>query len=975
MTSEVQPKTKIKASDINQLVNAVNNPQISVVGQGMRSSSIGGAMTISQDTPLKGDANAALPQLFSIKAGPSKKWMQKDASGKVYPSLYVYLGPSPAMALETVNINDNLIADGDHPHIFMYFNLSDPQSWKTHAYPIDQLTGEPAAQPFDPIPDTLPDMRGCMVDSTDNSLDGWYELPTSPLNAMPIWACCFLTFGEIPVLAFCTVDEIKTPITNSNSLSTVEMSSFEPDLSDLGTKLAALNSNLKMYGGLIGSPIKMYDLNPYSTDDLDHKFDQNGKVNAGYDWITLYSASNGLTFSNTSDKAATSFKPFCTGKKGSNGQWIYGFYLSMPYPKKSPGAYPGGSNPYGRVSGAVINQDIVEEGGSKVTVITLSQFETLGNNAPIRLVCYEGHEKEVVGQNVTMTITTPDEEPPLTSKGSLLGLTIIPDEDWDVENDGLVLMLEPVILSCTNSTVYMPKVYNSNATVFRLGAWNFVNSPPYVRACTVFPCGATGSLSFSNMGNVPHFTGDGVYMKYGLLTPPYESTSLLSLVKPVPPDCALHPTLEQIQNAMLLPSTYFDVAPGFGSNQFASIMYGVSEDNWSPDNGETWESDMHVYETNFIELYGFNSFYIDQKVNFYPEAAVEGIEVIGTGSTVRKDFDFVIRKRCELGGDESEGANIAYVRGFMPDSILDEANTKYRSIMFSDGVLEKDDVAHNALTLYGFPDFLAMPVYFNEDCKKLSQGYGVADDPQNLNVLARWWDGQEREINYLDLDFSWIINNITALNEAIGRVPDPSGSGGGISDIEPRLEELERITDEDTGRFWVRGRGSDVNYGSSIGNNGGTMVIDLTASTLKGAWIAESDFTVKGDIKAEDKIDFTQGPITIVDQTLGTFESHLSALDTYSTATQQFGSIDYGHITNTPQALDQYASQVASELQALHSLILAQEQAIQSLQSVVIQQQTDIQTMQGAIQQLQTDIATMQGQIANHEQRLQNGGL
>ena len=335
MTSEVQPKTKIKASDINQLVNAVNNPQISVVGQGLRASSIGGAMTISQDTPLKGDANAALPQLFSIKAGPSKKWMQKDATGKVYPSLYVYLGPSPAMALETVNISDNLIADGDHPHIFMYFNLSDPQSWKTHAYPIDQLTGEPAAQPFDPIPDTLPDMQGCMVDSTENSLDGWYELPTSPLNAMPIWACCFLTFGEIPVLAFCTVDEIKTPIVNSQ-LSTVELSSFEPNLSQLGTKLAALNSNLKMYGGLIGSPVKMYDLNPYSTDDLDHKFDQNGKVNAGYDWITLYSANNGLTFSNTSDKAAASFKPFCTGRKGSNGKWIYGFYLSLPYPKKSP---------------------------------------------------------------------------------------------------------------------------------------------------------------------------------------------------------------------------------------------------------------------------------------------------------------------------------------------------------------------------------------------------------------------------------------------------------------------------------------------------------------------------------------------------------------------------------------------------------------------------------------------------------------
>lgn len=974
MTSEVQPKTTIKASDINQLVNAVNNPQISVVGQGMRSSSIGGAMTISQDTPLKGDANAALPQLFSIKAGPSKKWMQKDANGKVYPSLYVYLGPSPAMALETVNINDNLIADGDHPHIFMYFNLSDPQSWKTHAYPIDQLTGEPAAQPFDPIPDTLPDMRGCMVDSTDNSLDGWYELPTSPLNAMPIWACCFLTFGEIPVLAFCTVDEIKTPITNSNSLSTMEMSSFEPDLSDLGTKLAALDSNLKMYGGLIGSPIKMYDLNPYSTDDLDHKFDSNGKVNAGYDWITLYSASNRLTFSNTSDKAANSFKPFCTGRKGSNGQWIYGFYLSLPYPKDSPARYPGGGNPYGpNAIGASIQQDIMSEGGSTVTVITLPQFETLGNNMPIRLAYYEGHEKEVVGQNVTITITTPDQEPPLTPKGSLMGLTIVPDGEWDISTDGLTLIFLPMVVSCTNSIVYLPKVLGSNVRWTRAYSAKFISDEPMFRACTIYPAGGTESLSYSNLGNVPHFTGDGAYMKYGLLTPPYESAPLLSLVKATIPDCAIQPTFDQLQNGVVVGS--WDYAPGLGSNQFASIMYDVCTKNWSTDHGENWQIDNHNPSISFLELYGFNRFDMDQKVNFYPEEAVEGVEVIGTGSTVRKDFDFVIRKRCEFEGDESEGANIAYMRGFMPDSILDGANTRYKSIMFSDGVLERDGVTHNALTLYGFPDFEPMPVYFNENCKKLSQGYGDADNPRSLNVLARWWAGQERELNYLDLDFSWIINNITALNDAIGRIPDPSGSGGGIFDIEPRLEELERITDEDTGRFWVRGRGSDVNYGSSIGNNGGTMVIDLTASTLKGAWIAESDFTVKGDIKAEDKIDFTQGPITIVDQNLGTFESHLSALDTYSIATQQFGSIDYGHITNTPQALDQYASQVASELQALHSLILAQEQAIQSLQSVVIQQQTDIQTMQGAIQQLQTDVATMQGQIANHEQRLQNGGL
>lgn len=855
MTNEVQVGSKVKASDINQLVKAANNPQIAVVGHGLRAASIGGAMTISQDAPLRGDANAALPQLFSIKAGPSKKWQHRDVSGKVYPSLYVYLGPSPALALETVNISDNLIADGDHPSIFLYFNLSKSANWKTRAYPIDPQTGEPSSTAFDPVPNSMENIRKCMIDSTDNSLDGWYELPTSPLNAMPIWAVCYVSFGATPVLAFCTVDEIKTGVQNSNSLSSVEMVAYEPDLSSLGYQSTFESGT--MFLGMIGSPIKLYDLNPYSTDPLSAKFDADGKVKSGYNWITLYAANNGLTFQNTSDKASFSVKPCCMGVR-SNGEdphWKYWFYIMLPAAAKAPSVY--GQVPFTaeEISSCIKVETIPERDGD-VTLYTLPQIQKDGATTHFQIASLEGDNKTSIGQNVTVSSTT-SEKTPLCAKGSVMGLFFQLDQtsaEWDMAKDGAVLFFMPVSMPhIINSPVYVPKIVKfGEATSSNPSVYPFLQISPMFRACTIFPSGSVGTMQYRNFGNVPQFAGESIYTKYGLLTPPYESASLLGMASPNNTDAQQGMKQSQFEN--IIGETPWNDPPGLTDNQFASIMWETKTDNISKDYGDTWESDPANPAQSYLQLYGFNRFDMDQKVNYSPVEAVQGIPSLGPVA-LRKDFDFVIRKRFETEqGDESEGANVGYMRGFVPDTILDDGIDKCRSIDFVDGMLKKDEVYHTGLTLYGFPFDEPETVTFNENCKKLSEGYGNIGDPKELNMVARYWHAGEQEINYVDLDLSWIVDSLTACIEGLGPYYPPSG-GGGTQELGQVIDELSAKCDPISGDFWIRGEDHTINYGSSIGDSGKDATIDLDGKELKGSlWAVEENLEVHDSLTAANNV-------------------------------------------------------------------------------------------------------------------------
>ena len=83
-----QTGQRLTAKDLNDLKNAVMNPNISL-GDGLVGSSGNGSITIQRSESLNKKAKEYTNTVWQLKSAPSQRFIHEDSDGIRYPSLYV----------------------------------------------------------------------------------------------------------------------------------------------------------------------------------------------------------------------------------------------------------------------------------------------------------------------------------------------------------------------------------------------------------------------------------------------------------------------------------------------------------------------------------------------------------------------------------------------------------------------------------------------------------------------------------------------------------------------------------------------------------------------------------------------------------------------------------------------------------------------------------------------------------------------
>lgn len=663
MIHTVNPGDTIKASEINQLANSINHPNVSVVGQGLRVQTVGGAISIAQDAFLKGDAKAQTPKLFSIKSGPAKDYIH-ERNGIQYPSLYVYLGPSVSFALDTVNIQNNWIPTGTHPKFFMYGNFSKANYTTTYKRNPDGSKGEA----FDASWTTTKSFTDCLKDSETRSIDGWYELPTSSIAAMPIYAICFSGPGLNPTIAFVTVDR---PIaeTESTTLSNISFYEFEPDFSKLHD-IPKAHEGQSLYHGFIGDPVLLYDLKPHSVDDLigtlssSQFLPSNGKVNfPAQHLIHIYNANNALEFKDYVDTLNYAFRPVLLGSLSGNAPalssstdaWQYAF--AMPF---QPNKWKGSGNytdaeTYSELSNLV---DVlsVDEG-------TLYNFKTIGANGynnTFKLLSFKDELQPTFGQNCFVRFDP--NKVPVTNKGRTPCVLVVPDYNGSLSSvdidKPLRLVLNPVLLDNVNGddgpkncVAYYPRI--TTQAITNVGSSSVGKMSPEagpINACQILAQAKPNTMTFPTIGTMPINNGENYFRKWGQLCPKYENVSLINTFVSMPGDSWIDVQPSQYQTSALSDD------PGMLSGQFGSIQ--TNSQLLSSGIAASYYSLYHFAEAPSVPL-----------SSFYPLSSISGdtssdisTEVIL--SAVPK-IDIVARVQNRISGENNpvpvDGAHLEYI--------------------------------------------------------------------------------------------------------------------------------------------------------------------------------------------------------------------------------------------------------------------------------------------------------------------------
>ena len=661
---------KFNASSLRQLASSVESNRVEG-GDGSFAVNTPHGSVVSTPVSIKTFQNTETPKLFSIKSAPAQNYIHVR-DGVEYPSLYVYLGPSVAFALETVNIQNNWIPTGTHPKFFMYGNFSKANYTTTYKRNPDGSMGEALNATWT----TTKSFTDCLKDSETRSLDGWYELPTSTAAAMPLYAICFSGPGLNPTLALVTIDRPFSE-TQSSSLSGVAFYKFEPDFSKLHDIPKAYEGQ-SLYHGLIGDPILLYDLNPYSTDELvglssAQFLAVNGKVNfPKFDIINVYNANNALEFKDYVDTLNYAFRPVLLGSLSGNAPalssstdaWRYAFAMPFqPNKWKGSGNYTNGET-YSELSNLV---DVlsVDEG-------TLYNFKTIGANGynnTFKLLSFKDELLSSFGQNCAVQFDP--KKPPVTNKGRTPCVLVVPDYNGSLSSvdidKPLRLVLNPIMIDNVNGdggpkncTVYYPRITTQ-------AIMHVVSSPvgkmapeaTPINACQILAQAKPNTMTFPTIGTMPINNGENYFRKWGQLCPKYENVSLVNTFVSMPGDSWIDVQPSQYQAFALSDD------PGTLSGQFGSIQI----------NNQLLSSGIIA---NYYSLYHFAEAPSVPLSSFYPLSSIS-VDISGDVSSTSGDvsvitevilsavpkIDIVARVQNRISGENNpvpvDGAHLEYI--------------------------------------------------------------------------------------------------------------------------------------------------------------------------------------------------------------------------------------------------------------------------------------------------------------------------
>lgn len=347
-----QTGQRLTAKDLNDLKNAVMNPNISL-GDGLVGSSGNGSITIQKSESLNKKAKEYTNTVWQLKSAPSQRFIHEDSDGNRYPSLYVYVGSTLANTFENINIQNQWIAQGTKPTALYLLNGKESPKCTTYLAEVDEKGAITKGDEVDISLDTAASQTEIDFQSDfyakdrDIGIDGWLELPIAIADATGTYMCVFEQGPLLVVgLFFCDLTVEQNIESNSQDETNNFVSySIESNLVDIVSQLVESDYG---WGGMIGNPVPMFSCRPLAdyetlkTDFLDNDMIVDFEK---FKIISQFRNVQQFQFIDTISQMPYSFKPvFIRGSVNDPGQDLssinVGWVLNMIVPEvATPSSY------------------------------------------------------------------------------------------------------------------------------------------------------------------------------------------------------------------------------------------------------------------------------------------------------------------------------------------------------------------------------------------------------------------------------------------------------------------------------------------------------------------------------------------------------------------------------------------------------------------------------------------------------------
>ncbi len=855
--------SKFSRSNLENLQSEINRNSINFSDKTLVTDT-GNGKFVTLPLNLDGKSNVETPRFLQCKSGPAVKYRHTDTKGREYPSIYIFIGNIFAGASSAVVMDSKWINKNTNLRKLMVvdMNLENPitTTFRESGSAVNiRLVGDGI---FNSSHSFIRPNGHSSKDQADIyriSVDGWVELPL-PSIACPIIAAAIETTILEPTLliASCT----RAPIVDSGL-------HFNESVVAMALQNFASGAPTN-YAGMIGDPLVIYDIKKRDEDSIVQYGTLENCINNPGDYI-FYQNNNSLQFVDKYSEEQYAFHPVLLSNLSavtSGYAWNYAFILPFNDANMPVGAkivdYVIPSDPpmINEIPGSAPNPTnlVKQYNFQDEEIFEIINFKTAGGQNDFLIAkpnpenVNEHHVSDVQFRWLT------------TAQGGMWGISI--QADWfsfsDIELNNfqdynIVLYLRPrVITSFDKQGKIIPTVVVHDPIIKLLrvlppvtnmqGVLNTLDNP----ACIIY---GSGDLYTFKLPAAPGVTGatriekTGVSSRrnFGALCPEYWTRSLV--VQQIAPFGDAYVTHENDGVGVNL--------DGYYSTRYASIKTFNNRPT-SDLSGVPTELKQFGYQLYDFDYPAYPIEYIPQKKN-----------PLGEPTFKQSSFDFVIRRKDKAVSADVESAElsdthdswrVSYVPGFIPDSTF---QVQHRSLQINKDFVGYDSygdyLSAQALQPYNWqtdrPNRTVniLPLGYDTTADSFYSRFSDAwsenssyDGKGDILVRVRYADGRT-ELQYADLDWTAFY---FGLRQKFSDISDSiNGLSGEMGDM---IEDLSAFSDL-SGLFWIRGRGSDVNYGTSIGNYNCTTVIDLDEKKLIGngsQWTVDCPLEVQGKLHA-----------------------------------------------------------------------------------------------------------------------------
>ena len=642
-----QTGQRLTAKDLNDLKNAVMNPNISL-GDGLVGSSGNGSITIQKSESLNKKAKEYTNTVWQLKSAPSQRFIHEDSDGNRYPSLYVYVGSTLANAFENINIQNQWIAQGTKPTALYLLNGKESPKCTTYLAEVDEKGAITKGDEVDISLDTAASQTEIDLQSDfyakdkDIGIDGWLELPVAIVDATGTYMCVFEQGPLLVVgLFFCDLQTQKNVYNQDEQLSASYISySIEPNIVDIIETLIG-SSSIAAWGGMIGNPVPMFSCRPLTDyETIKAEFlDKNMVVDLDtFKVVSQFKNVQQFQFIDTVSQMPYAFKPVflraVTGDVQEKTHVNFGWVLNLTVPEmEAPSSYDIDGvldNKYqSKFKKVTLTKDLIIKdslGGDTYRYVDLScvvKCEQIGVNGSSMYIGVLNNSEDENFPDMTMS-GTPFGKMPICLAGGLDAIVIIADpthpEYWlpidDSNSKTVVLKCVPVW--CPELGDYIYSFYSEitstdSLETYWVGTLNGVAQRENIVA-SLLPNSQkkwVGSEVLKNDEQILFNIGLNDNIRFRPLTPAYQTVDLRNIAATMPYTDAMYidgkaireniikdVAVQSAKNYALLASEYADTENKENGNQYESRTGSISYRIEDPGNRD-------AHRKMAIQLMGF----------------------------------------------------------------------------------------------------------------------------------------------------------------------------------------------------------------------------------------------------------------------------------------------------------------------------------------------------------------------------------